>query len=105
MGWAHIPDMDTSTSDDSLFAGVKLQPAGKVSVWMLTDECLCRKLTKLNLTMVELYPSHSSRRPMGSSEINLSDMLSHKQRGMGYTPTNQKLTQTLYLPGTLMPQG
>ena len=34
MGWSHIPDMDTSTStsDYNPFAGLKLQPAGKVSV-------------------------------------------------------------------------
>ena len=40
MGWSHIPDMDTATSnsDDNPFAGPKLQPAGKVLVCMPTNE-------------------------------------------------------------------
>ena len=62
MGWTHIPDMDTAaaTSDDNPFAGPKSQPMGKVSVNMPTDELLCRKMGKLNLTLVEGYPSRSS---------------------------------------------
>ena len=62
MGWTHIPDMDTaaSTSDDNPFAGPKIQPAGKVSVKMPIDEWLCKKMAKLNLTLVEGYPSCSS---------------------------------------------
>ena len=61
MGWTHIPDMDTATStSDNPFAGPKTQPAGKVSVRMPTDEWLCRKMGKLNLTLVEGYLSHSS---------------------------------------------
>ena len=61
MGWTHIPDMDTATatSDDNPFAGPKTQPTGKVSVNMPTDEWLCRKMGKLNLTLVEGYPSRS----------------------------------------------
>ena len=59
---AHIPDMDTATStaDDNPFAGPKAQPAGKVWVNMPTDEWLCKKMSKLNITLVEGYPSHSS---------------------------------------------
>ena len=62
MGWTHKPDMDTaaSTSDDNPFAGPKAQPAGKVSVTMLTDEWVCNKMGKLNLTLTEGYPSRSS---------------------------------------------
>ena len=62
MGWTHIPDMDTatSTSDDNPFAGPKTQPTGKVSVNMPVDEWLCKKMGKLNLTLVEGYPSRSS---------------------------------------------
>ena len=62
MGWTRIPDMDSAaaTSDDNPFAGPKTQPTGKVSVKMPTDEWLCRKMGKLNLTLVEVYPSHSS---------------------------------------------
>ena len=60
MGWTHIPDMDASaaTSDDNPFAGPKTQ--NPVSVQMPTDDWLCRKLNKLNLTLVEGYPSRSS---------------------------------------------
>ena len=62
MGWTDIPDIDTttSTSDDNPFAGPRTQPTGKVSVKMPTDEWLCKKMGKLNLTLVEGYPSRSS---------------------------------------------
>ena len=62
MGWTHIPDIDSSaaTSDDSPFAGPKLYTPGKVSVQLSTHDCLCRKLSKLNLTLVEGYPLCSS---------------------------------------------
>ena len=62
MGWAHIPDMDTAAanSDDNPFAGSKLQPARKVSVCMPTDQWLCKKISKLNVTLVEGYPSCNS---------------------------------------------
>ena len=62
MGWTHIPDMDTTagSSDDNPFAGPRLQSPGKVSVKLPTDEWLCRKLTKLNLTLTDGYPSPST---------------------------------------------
>ena len=62
MGWSHIPEMDStaSTSDDNPFAGPKTVTPGKVSVKMPTEDWLCRKLAKLNLTLVEGYPSHGS---------------------------------------------
>ena len=57
MGWTHIPDIDSNagTSDDNPFAGTKLQTPGKVSVQVPTDEWLCHKLSKLNLTLVDGY--------------------------------------------------
>ena len=62
MGWTHIPDLDTSTgsSEDNTFAGPKLQTPGKISVQLPTDEWLCRKLSKLNLTLTDGYPSRSA---------------------------------------------
>ena len=62
MGWTHVPDMDsgTKTSDDNPFAGPKLQTPGKVSVNLPTDEWLSNKLSKLNLTLVQVYPSHTT---------------------------------------------
>ena len=61
MGWTHIPDMDTTTgsSEDNPFAGPRLQTPGKISV-QLPDEWLCRKLSKLNLTLTDRYPSRSA---------------------------------------------
>ena len=62
MGCTHIPEVDstTSKSEDNPFAGPKSQPTGKVSVSMPTDEWLCSKMGKLNLTITEGYPSRSS---------------------------------------------
>ena len=62
MGWSHIPEVDntTATSDDNPFAGPKTVTPGKVSVRMPTEEWLCKKLGKLNLTLAEGYPSRGS---------------------------------------------
>ena len=62
MGWTHVPDIDSGTksSDDNPFAGPKLQSPGKVSVNLPTDEWLCNKLSKLNITLVQGYPSHTT---------------------------------------------
>ena len=62
MGWSDIPELEstTSTADDNPFAGPKTVAPGKVSVRMPTEDWLCRKLAKLNLTLVEGYPSRGS---------------------------------------------
>ena len=62
MGWNQIPDVEstTATGDDNPFAGPRSQPAGKVSVRLPTDDWLCNKMAKLNITLVEGYPSRSS---------------------------------------------
>ena len=62
MGWSHIPEIDTGASklEDNPFAGPKAQPTGKVLVTMPTDEWLCSKTGKLNLTLTEGHPSRSS---------------------------------------------
>ena len=39
----------------------KFRLQGKVSIQMPSDDWLCRKLSKLNLTSVEGYPSRSSK--------------------------------------------
>ena len=59
MGWTHITEMDNSSSsaDDNLFKAPKQQPLGQISVKLPTDEWLCRKMDKLNITLVEGYPS------------------------------------------------
>ena len=61
MGWSHVPDMDSSNpSDDNPFAGPKTPAPSKISVQMPTEEWLYRKLGKLNLTLVEGYPSRTA---------------------------------------------
>ena len=62
MDWSHIPDLDsgTTTSEDNPFAAPKSQAPGKVSVNLPTDEWLCRKMSKLNLTLVQGYPTRTS---------------------------------------------
>ena len=62
MNWDHIPDMDSgaTTSEDNPFAGPKLHTPGKVSVNLPTDEWLCRKMSKLNITLVQGYPTRTS---------------------------------------------
>ena len=62
MGWTNIPDVDSSNtaSDDNPFSGPKVPVPGKVSVNMPTENWLCKKLSKLNLTLVEGYPTRSS---------------------------------------------
>ena len=61
MGWAHVPDVDSSNpSDDNPFAGPKAPVPNKVSVQMPTEEWLCKKLNRLNLTLIEGYPSRTA---------------------------------------------
>ena len=62
MGWSDIPDIDSTNtaSDDNPFSGPKAATPGKVSIQMPTEDWLCKKVAKLNLTLVEGYPSRSS---------------------------------------------
>ena len=61
MGWPHVPDVNSSNpSDDNPFAGPKAPGPSKVSVHMPTEEWLCKKLNRLNLTLVEGYPSRTA---------------------------------------------
>ena len=61
MGWHKVPEFESvSSSDDNLFAGSRVQPTGKVSVKLLVDDWLCKKMEKLNLTITEGYPARNS---------------------------------------------
>ena len=61
MGWHQIPEFDSvSSADDNPFADSRVQPTGKVSVKLLVDNWLCRKIEKLNLTITEGYPSRNA---------------------------------------------
>ena len=62
MIWNHIPDIDSgaTTSEDNPFAGPNLHTLDKVSVNLPTNEWLCRKMSKLNITLVQGYPTRTS---------------------------------------------
>ena len=62
MNWEHIPDIDSgaTTSEDNPFAGPKVHTPGKVSVNLPTDEWLCRKMSRLNITFAQGYPTRTS---------------------------------------------
>ena len=62
MNWEHIPDIDSgaTTAEDNPFAGPKVHTPGKVPVNLPTDEWLCRKMSRLNITLVQGYPTRTS---------------------------------------------
>ena len=59
MNWHRVPEFETvsSAADDNPFAGTCVQPTGKVSVKLPVDDWLCRKMSSLNLTIKEGYPT------------------------------------------------
>ena len=62
MNWHRVPEFETvsSTADDNPFAGARVQPTGKVSVKLPVDDWLCRKMSSLNLTVKEGYPTRNT---------------------------------------------
>ena len=61
MGWHQIPEFDSvSSADNNPFDGSRAPPTCKVSVKLLVDDWLCRKMQKLILTVAEGYPSRST---------------------------------------------
>ena len=62
MNWHRVPEFETvfSTADDNPFAGTRVQPTGKVSVKLPVDDWLCRKMSSLNLTIKEGYPTRNT---------------------------------------------
>ena len=101
MSWDHIPDIDsgTTTSEDNPFAGPKLHTPGKVSVNLPTDEWLCRKMSKLNITLVQGYPTRTSEAG-GLLRDNLSGPRNHNRSGMGFMPTPRRTLISWSLHGT-----
>ena len=57
-----VPEFDSFSSslDNDPYANTRTQHTGKVSVKVPVDEWLCWKMEKLNVTVYEGYPSHSS---------------------------------------------
>ena len=62
MNWHKLPEFETvsSTADDNPFASARVQPTGKVSVKLPVDDWLCRKMSSLNLTITEGYPTRNT---------------------------------------------
>ena len=62
MGWTRVLEFDSASSilDGNPFAGTRISHTGKVSVIVPVHDWLCRKFEKLNLTVQEGYPSHTS---------------------------------------------
>ena len=62
MAWSNVPDFDSASSsaNDSPFASSKPQSTGRISVNLVTDDWLCKKFDRMDLTLVEGYPSKSS---------------------------------------------
>ena len=62
MGWTHIPDLEYSPTSrtDNPWIGHRSQPVGKVSVVLLPEDWLCKKIENMNLVLIEGYPSKSS---------------------------------------------
>ena len=62
MNWHRVPEFETvsSTADDNPFAGARAQPTGKVSVKLPVDDWLCRKMSSLNITIREGYPTRNT---------------------------------------------
>ena len=84
MGWTHIPDMDThsSSAEDNLFAAPKQQPVVKVSVFLPTDNWLCRKMDGLNLTFTQ--DIHPGVQKQGICRgTSLLSTVNHRRSGTG----------------------
>ena len=62
MNWHKVPEFETvsSSADDNPFAGTRVQPTRKVSVKLPVDDWLCRKMSSLNLTITEGYPTRKN---------------------------------------------
>ena len=60
--WHKIREFETvsSAADDNPFSGARVQPTGKVSVKVPVDDWLCRKMSSLNLTITEGYPTRNT---------------------------------------------
>ena len=91
MNWNHIPDLDTTlaSAEDNPFAAPKIQPAGKISVQLPTDDWLCRKMDRLNLTLTQGYPSKGSE-PGGLQRDQFIKPTKSQGRWYGLHPSQDK---------------
>ena len=96
MGWTHIPEVHSALSsfEDNPFVDPKQQPSGKTSVNLPTDDWLCRKMDRLNLMLVQGYPSRSSE----AGGLQRDQFVKHgKSQGKWYGlhPSQDKPTGTV----------
>ena len=96
MGWTHIPDMDnlSSSADDNPFQAPKQQPLSRISVKLPSDEWMCQKMDKLNLTLVEGYPSRASEAGCLQKD-QLVKMGKSQLKWCGLHPGKYKTTDTV----------
>ena len=110
MNWHKIPEFETvsSAADDNPFAGARVQPTGKVSVKLPVDDWLCRKMSTLNLTITEGYPTRNTDNTgLLRDQLNLPDlpdgtgcMLRRAVRVQQYAPGHRTLpNSTIPLAG------
>ena len=59
MGGTCTPDVSMSSAKDNPFAAPEQQPVGNITINLPTGDWLCQKMDKLNLTLVQGYPSRS----------------------------------------------
>ena len=71
MGWHQVPEFESSASSqhDNPFASPKTQPTREVPVKLPSDDCLCRKMEKFNITLTEGYSTCDSETLMKLSAI------------------------------------
>ena len=53
-------ESSASSQHDNPLASLRTQPTGKVPVKLPSDECLCRKMEKFNITLIEGYSTCGS---------------------------------------------
>ena len=71
MGWHQVPEFESSASSqhDNHFANPRTQPTGEVPVKLSSDDWLCRKMEKFNITLTEGYSTCGSETLMKLSAI------------------------------------
>ena len=87
-------DSALSSSEDNPFAAPKQQPTGNISVNLPTDDWLCRKMDRLNMTIVQGYPSRSSEAG-GFQKDQFINLAKSQVKWYGLHPSQDKLARSV----------
>ena len=100
MNWHKVPEFETvsSTADDNPFAGACVQPTGKVSVKLPVDNWLCRKMSSLNLTIREGYPTRNTDNTGFLRDQFIKTPRSSRWHGMHAEKDNESSTVRTWSP-------